>query len=806
MPDTGYSSPFPTSHDTVGASTIATPLFMPSSPPPPDNAAAQSPDRAKSPVSDRVATESDAHLQKDGSPGSSRSASPDLSDYDLDARLADYTIDFSNFPSAQFGLDAKDEEPLPDVKLPEEQDNLSDVGGPEDFTANMEKYFFGEDSPSKEPKNTDQIDDAPLPTSKLHQSTLEDDAELGEYSEFGPPVDMSTPSHLLHRNSKLSKDATHLEGIEEGPTDDEDEPKTPSGRRQNNASGKHAEEMNNGLRQQIADLQHAVQDRDGQLEKAHRRVLEAASAGEQIKHLQTELQRSTALLDEFRTSRSDEARLREQVEMLQNQNNEKDRFLQRSSLHSTEIGVLQKQIGDMQQELRNRNTHTDLDAERLETISHLRQQLDRVQDRQRERDTILDETVAKLREVTAAKELQLREKNTEVDELKAQVDHQHLEIEKLDLDVDRANKEYQDLEDRIASVEARNGPLEERNSTLEADLTRAQSRVTVHENAIKAMAGDLPNETGGNTLTEIMELIKDLGPSDTADTPPKSKDPREHEVALLRQEITKLQAEVKDLALAKKTVDAELKHSQEQAAETGVLINSIEGENNRLTDQVDSLKSNLDKVQVELGRMREEHTNAQGALERLKEKKTQQPSPPPSPPNAHTLGQKQATLEKNHQAQLESLQSAHDTAVANMRLCLTKTAREQRDRLAAAEKRESDLKAELEYLRSSTASQGTSLQAHIDEVERLESVIASKDESARILDQHLARSAVKQEKEWHRRIDLLLKERDQMAKALMLSWGETEVGDVKENLDEHGRRVKQAYRYKYAPKNGGKKV
>lgn len=785
---------------------MANSLFMPSSPPHPDTATPHSPDGAKSPVSDRVDVESNAHLHKDNSPGSSRPASPDVFEDDLDARLARYTVDFGNFPSTQFGLDAKDEEPMPDIKPSEEQDKLSDVGGPEDFTANMESYFFGGRSPSKGPEENDQTEEAPLPTSKLHQSTVEDEAELGEYSEFGPPVDMSTPSHLLHRTSKLTKDATHLEGIEEGPPDDVDEPISPSARKQKDTSDKHVEDVNNELRQQIADLQQAVLDRDEQLEKNHGRVLEAASAGEQIKHLQAELQRTTALLDDLRASRGDEALLREQIEILQKQNNEKERFLKTSSLHSSGINALQKQIADMQEELRSRNTHTDLDSERLETISHLRQQLDRTQEHLKNRDSTLDETVAKLREVTAAKEQQLQEKNREIDELKAQVDHQNQQIEKLDLNVERANQEFHDLEDRLVSLEAKNGPLEEKNSTLEADLSRAQSQVTVHENAIKAMAGDLPTNTGGNTLTEIMELIKDLGPSDTSPALPKGKDQEGHEIALLRKEIANLQDELKDLSLAKKTADAELKRSQERGAETGVLINTIEGENVRLTDQVDDLKSNFDKAQAELSRMKEEHSKTLRTLDHVKEKKTQQPSPPPTPPDARNLNQKQAALEKSHQAQLESLQSAHATAISNMRFCHAESTRELRNRLADAEKRESDLRSELESLRSSTASHSTSLETLTAEIERLESVIAVKDESARLLDQQLSRSAVSQEKEWHRRIDLLLKERDQMAKALMLSWGEKEIGDVKENLDEHGRRVNQAYRYKYFRKNGGKKI
>ncbi|KAF7167116.1 hypothetical protein CNMCM6106_002801 [Aspergillus hiratsukae] len=88
------------------------------------------------------------------------------------------------------------------------------------------------------------------------------------------------------------------------------------------------------------------------------------------------------------------------------------------------------------------------------------------------------------------------------------------------------------------------------------------------------------------------------------------------------------------------------------------------------------------------------------------------------------------------------------------------------------------------------------------EVKRLQSVIAVKEEAAAALDERIARSVEKREKEWERRLDLLLKERERMAKALMWAWGEKEVGDVKENFGEDGRRVGQAYRYKYAQRRG----
>jgi hypothetical protein len=50
----------------------------------------------------------------------------------------------------------------------------------------------------------------------------------------------------------------------------------------------------------------------------------------------------------------------------------------------------------------------------------------------------------------------------------------------------------------------------------------------------------------------------------------------------------------------------------------------------------------------------------------------------------------------------------------------------------------------------------------------------------------ITKSVEKREKEWERRVDLLLKEREKMSKALLWAWGEKEVGDsVKDNGDEN---------------------
>ena len=814
---------------------MITPLVMPSSPPNIDREEDAEPlgsPTAKSPTVDRVAVKSggdkyeeeedyDARQREIDSPVLSRASSPDHAAGELDARLADYSIDFSRFPSTQFGGD-KEDDLLPDMK-PAEEDKLSDVGGPEDFTANLERYLMGDDDDEEgeferkeaekekaadvrkedeqqEQQDKDQAHEQPEQNSKLQQPTTENEAELGEYSEFGPPIDMSTPSHLLHRTAGgLAKDVTHLEGIEEGSDDEMNTAATPSAQKQRRLSNKAEEEKNDDLHRQLADLRQAVQDRDEQLEKNHKRVLEAASAGEQIRHLQAELQRKTTLLDELHDQRSDEELLREQVQLLQKQAHEQELSLQRSTVNATDMSTLQQQMTEMQKELQNGNTHNnDLDAERLENIAHLRQQLGISQEQLKKRDATLDETMARLREVATSKEQQLREKNTEIDGLRAQIGDQSLEIEKLETDVDRSNTDYQTLEGRISSLETKNRPLEEKNSTLEADLTRAQSQVTAQENALKAMAADLPSGNGGQkTFTEILDLIKDLGPpeDDAPDPFLENRDPREYEIEHLRHEVTKLQDELSEASVARKTLEAELAQSREQATEAHSLFKSIEDENTRLTKRADELKSTTDRTQRELGQVRADHSTALQTIQRLREEKTttvQQPSPPPSPPTAQTHNNNNAnttTLQASHQTQLKALQTAH-----------TNSTRKLQTLLSTAEKRESRLRTELQSLRDSHSTQETQLETLSAEVQRLESALTVKDETAAVLDERIARSVEKREKEWQRRVDLLLKERDRMGRALMWTWGEKEVGDNHKGngVGEDGRKLKQGYRYKYA--------
>ena len=843
MANTGYTSPFPTSHDTIGQSTLVTPLFMPSSPPQQTTSPPESPLPADSPISERFrdedhrehASDNEQHAANQAVTQSRPSTPGSLTGSDLDARLAEYTLDFSQFPSGQFS-DGKDDN-LPDLKG-DAEDDLSDVGGPEDFTANMEKYLLG-DGMSSVRKLTAHRDPGSASrhnSLKSRQAAVEEEVEQNDYSEFGPPVDMSTPSHMLHRTSALARDSTQLEDIEEDPADGLSSPASPSLRKLSDASEHQPEEHEDWevrLHRRIAHLEEELRDRDEHIQKNRNRLLEAASAGEQIRHLQAELQRKNALIEEFENLSDDEAVLREQVESLQKQNAEPERLLQQSTTHNPDLSVLQKQMHDMQHQMQTRDSQSSLDAERLETIAHLRQQLSHTQEQLKKRETILEETMNKLREVTQARESQVHEKNAEIERLKGEIDDQALENARLETEIDRVNAEYEALEDRLTALETKNQPLEDKNSSLEdrntsleADLSRVQSQVEAQENALRAAAADLPL---GNrsTYSEILDLIKDLGHSEP-NSPLKEKFPEDIDVPLdldvqqLSQELTRLQQEIEEAQAAQKTAEAEANRLRDQAAESQIFITTIEAENARLTTRMQEQSSNLTKTQQELTRTREEHAEALDTVARLQEEALgQPPSPPPSPPTARDAFNAEpvvdtAALEAAHQDQIRSLQTAHSTAISTLRTSHAESMRKIRNMLTAAEQREAELRTDLTTLRTSVSTQESQLRKTFkSEIKHLEAVIAAKEETAAAVDERIALSVEKREREWERRVDLLLKERDRMAKALMMYWGEKEMGrgpgvlaEGKANRRRDGDRADsksgQVYRYKYAEKHGEK--
>ncbi|KAL1981555.1 hypothetical protein VTN96DRAFT_2434 [Rasamsonia emersonii] len=772
-----FTSPFPTSHDTIGTSTLGSPA-IPSSPPQVvrtrQNSAAENRERPATRRSSR-----DADVQ---GPSKNTSANPRPAQNDLDKRLAQYTIDWSKLPDG-----GKNRDPHP-LDVPEDDDKDSEIGGPEDFTMNIEKYILGSGDATDRRKED-------LVGKQEHQR-LDSRAEEGDYSEFGPPVDMSTPSHLWRgKNTSTGKEGTHLEDIEENFADSPDQPGTPA----KPVEEQHPEDDTYAtVLREIEHLQDELRDRDEKIRANQERALEAESAAEEIQYLRAELQRKDALLSELHAKRDEAETLREQIQALQEQNDEKDRLLQKSSDSSE---ALQQQIDDLKAELRKRDERASNDDKEL---ASLRQQLSDAREQLKKRDEALEDSTSKLREMASNTELQLRQKNTEIENLKAQLDDRVLEVCQLVENLAEVNREYDTLEERLGMLENRNRPLEEKNIVLEAEANRAKTEVVSQKNALSTLAADLSIETNGKTYHEILDSLKAWCQlKKTSDAALQEASTAQKETDELRTQITQLQAESKETASAKESLELELKRSQELVTESRALITTIESENIRLTSRLHELNANLAEAREELQRVKEERSSALETIERLRKSTAARPPSPARSKTPTTLPQesdeqKYRAIQEAHQVEIKSLQDAHASAISTLRKSYTGTAENLRALLAESEQREADLRSELRALRDSTSSHEREVAALKAEVKRLESVLAIKEEAAADADRRIARSIEKREREWERRIDLLLKERDKMSKALLWAWGEKEVGKTKEpGPGDDSRGPKQGYRYKY---------
>ena len=786
---------------------------------------------------------------RSGRPSRGASVADRLGGYrSLDRQLDDYSLDFDKLSTVQFAVDHSDEDSisLSDMRALLEEKTLSDVGGPEDFTVNMDKYLFGEarragrrhipviPAAKEDVEREEHVGDEGREDGqdKNGMGAVPDEGgpELSEESDFEPPVDVSTPSQIVRTNDGPAvKGGVQPEETELGST------VMMSNERHGRFSNSTGlDRVNDDMRRQIVELENSVKRKDEQLE-----MIRASQTTKQIEHLQTELQHT---MDELKAKHNSDASLREQVELLRKQCEEKDSILQKSSPATSDVSVLkgqlsvlQNQISDVQQrlesqhesvqkQLQNQLASFDLDEKTVAAITPLCRQLDSVQDQLRRRDWMSEETSAKLRDAISAKDVLLHQQQSDIDDLKTQNEAQLLDIERLGTDVEQSSADYKDLENRFLLLEKETRPLEERNHSLEAEMK-------VQQNALNAVAEDLPiQRTGGNTYSEILDLIRDLWQSGAVQhpeppIPAQTSQSNEIELGQSKQEITQLTEELEKANVAKRDADAELSGAKQRITSLEELLNTITAENTQTTNATDELGSETDDFDVE-------HSNGLDTLyEQEEEEEEEERQKMPSEPQHHAhevnsntrkseiehsdtldrlFGQKEeekenqspprasqqatAAQEETHHIELENLQNRHVAELSTLRASHADLVNKLDEQLLTAEERGRILESELQELRSSIAAQE---RKQNEETKRLQNLVTIKDEAAAAVDERIARSLEKREAEWQRRVDSLLRDRERMGKALMLSWAEKEAREQGKKLGGEGDGG-IPYRYKYA--------
>ncbi|RAO71661.1 uncharacterized protein BHQ10_007673 [Talaromyces amestolkiae] len=744
-----HTSPFPTTHDTIGASTLSSPVQVPSSPPSP------------SPQSRR---NTDNNHGNNGQNNQLTSASNDVATFDLDRRLSQYAVDFDKFPGGS-------KENIEDIF--EDENQGPEFGGPEDFTMNLEKYLNGtaspEDRKQQDEDESDSEEDAlpeyspsPSPRARHHHSQNQ---EEGEESEFGPPVDISTPSHLMWRkNYGSAKEETRLEleDIEESLPSSPEKDDSPS--KNGKESGMEESRTFTTVLREIEDLHEQRRERDEKIEENQKQL---ASAREEIENLRAELQLKDSLLSEANGRLGEEDVLREQLQALQLKTDEKGTT---SEDDAKEIAKLQKELKDAREQLEKR-------------------------------DEALEDSGTKLRELTANIELQLRQKNSEIEDLKAQIDEKEIQIADADEEMAEVQRQFDIFKERIESLETRNSPLEEKNIMLEKELSGVRAELASQRNAVLTMAVDLSIEVQGKDYNEVIQSLQQQLEELKESSHGNGKSHVEEE---LRNKLDQAQSALQRSISEKEVAETEWHRSKDLLAETRSLITTIEGENTRLTARVQELSSNLAKTREEVDRLKEQHR-----LETISTTIQQTPAQPSASAPDRTN-----ELREAHRLEIQNLREINTTSINDLRASYNDTIQHLRAMLSTSEKRATQLHNQLLETQSTTAIQSNEILSLRSEIEDLQSTLALKEETSAEMDKMIAKSIEKREREWERRTELLLKERDKMGKALMWAWGEKEVGkpsssERTKSRDNAGggatgegsgseeKKARQGYRYKY---------
>jgi chromosome segregation ATPase len=747
-----HTSPFPTTHDTIGASTLSSPVQVPSSPPSP------------SPQSRRKTDNN--HLSSNGHNDQLTSAPNDVATLDLDKRLSQYSVDWNKFPGGS-------KENIEDVF--EDEDQGPEFGGPEDFTLNLEMYLNGTASPEDRKQQNDDDPDSeedalpeyspsPSPRARHHHSHNQ---EEGEESEFGPPVDMSTPSHLMWRkNYGSGKEETRLEleDIEESLPSSPEKEDSPS--KNGKENGMEESQTFTTVLRKIEDLTEQRRERDEKIQENQKQL---ASAREEIEHLRAELQLKDSLLSEVNNRLGEEDVLREQLKALKQKADEK--------ATSSEDDV--KEITKLQEELRD-----------------AREQLEK-------RDEALQDSGTKLRELTASSELQLRQKNSEIEDLKAQIDEKELQVADADEDLAEVQRQYDILKNRIESLERRNSPLEEKNILLEKALSSLKTELASQRNAVLTMAVDLSVEVQGKDYNEVISSLqqqfKEL--KDSGHDHGKSSRVEGELQSKLDQAQSALQRSITE----KEVAETECQRSKDLLSETRSLITTIEAENTRLTARIQELNCNLTKAREEVDRLKEQHRHELASIN------VQQTPAQPITSSPDRMNE----LREAHRLEIQNLREINTNSINDLRTSYNDTIQHLRTMLSTSEKRANSLHNQVAETQSTTITQANEITALKSEIQQLQSTLALKEETSAEMDKMIAKSIEKREREWERRTELLLKERDKMGKALMWAWGEKEVGkhsssEKTKSRDNGGgdaaagdasgseeKKARQGYRYKY---------
>ncbi|KAI1924703.1 hypothetical protein LOZ64_000580 [Ophidiomyces ophidiicola] len=693
------SSPFPTSHDTLGMSSIHTPMFLTSSPPrmmSPNQSVL--PNGRFTPHSSRVS----GPPRREQS-AKRRSSGPSHSDTgsDSEAHLSDYTFDLDKLPTT-----TRIREKTAKADEAQDNDNLSEPGGPQDFTLNMVDLLRGpniqnESNGEQQECKEDDLDDGP--TRAAHD----------ELSEIEPPLDMSTPAHILSRTTDLLSHENEQEKSE--------------------------------LVGEIEQLRIDLRKKDEIIDANQRRVLDAASIVQQVRQLQAELQKQNE------RQISETASKDQRIQALEEQLQTKDLQLKQPQSKS----VVRE--GQQDKELKDETQDTELRS--------LREQVEA-------KNQLLQQAKAKFDEAAVSYQFQLSQKVAENDRLRSEQHDNNRELDKLDSDIESLEHERDTLQKELLDLDKTVAHLTSQVARLQNDVSTAKAESSSKSNALEKMAERMSLDFSGKSFGQILELLNQTYQQD-CNQARKAYEGISHEkqLAEIRVQLQESTSLCRTLSHQLESTQEDLSESQsalsvqqEENSRLSSQLKTMSSDQIELRQALEKMTQDRDEA-IRMADKRHDWSVAQ-----------QLPSPSPSPPPTHSNPAHLEMLRRSHQQEVDRLENSHSTELSTLRNMHAESTRKLHTILRAAQEHESEIQSELTELRKLLASKSKELSAMAAENERLESVIEAKDTAATALDAKFASVLEKREEIWETRLEKLLRDRERMGKALLWTWGEREVG------------------------------
>ncbi|KAK0510441.1 hypothetical protein JMJ35_006873 [Cladonia borealis] len=703
------------------------------------------------------------HADMDGSMGvetqpAVKGRNEDLEEDGSDYFDGDYSIDLGALGDSSSSV-------VLEERVPQREQIPSEDDGPEDFTLNLEKWMRGTGKWEKKKDIKKSSDD--------HDP--EDDQQKGAHAESEEPVDesvfepvgTSTPAPVNHAiedfqeeirlgapplsrlNTEMRQDNTAEEVFDR------------IAALQTEVESMRMEEENRRLAHQ------ALEQENNEMKVEHKAALEREqSRHEQLKKAHRDTQEALKQENEQLKQNYDDA-----IEQLQV-------LAQESSPHSAKADQVDATDGSAATELAKLKAKGEADQIEAETnIKALKSELRSFQDE-------CLALKAEIESIKGAYDLKVKELNSE------------LEARKNEIALDREE-----------SIERGNEV-----ASLTATIQQKDKEIYALNGEIKALRMELRHAQ--DQLAELDAKKNEIA------LERKESIQRGNEAASLADTIERKEKEIYALNGEVKAMKMELEHAQQQLAETRRIMETVEDENDRLmqqndrqADEVKDLKATV-KDYASKERLTRAYTSST--------KETQHDEDP----ERIDMATHEAALEalsQKHQVTLESLGNTHGKELQILRSALMKAslamqkreaklARVHKEEVASLKEEIADLKKSVKAFQSSDTGIENELRSAIrvlssklekahaslksaraDAAEARQKADDMRDTNAAVnaeLEAGFAVAVEAREKEWRRRIALLFRERDKMAKALMLGWGREEVGPKE---SERG----QGYKYKY---------